>query len=456
MRIINKVKISLFISIFIIILLNVKAYAVTGIVTEITVNVREKASSSSKRIMYVTQDDKVEVLKKEGEWYQIKYNNKTGYVLGEYIKVDDSLLASDKEETEKEQETETKEVKDEEPEEEASKDIEENLKVKSNTKIRIIPNITSSVIYTVKRDTSINIIEQIEGWTYVSIENILGWVRTDKIVEENVNTDTSKNVEVSSEKNESKTYTTEEVAYIKYDTVNLREKASTTSKSLAKLKLNNQVTILEKVNTVWYKVKYDNFTGYISADLLADKKQEENEESKVSTSRSGETTSREETSTKEEESLTNNKSTNLEKEEEKKDKNFASSSSSKTSGEDIVDYAKKYLGYKYVYGGASPSTGFDCSGFTYYVYKHFGYTLSRSSIAQATEGKKVEKKDLQPGDLVIYKNTSLTRIGHVGIYIGNNKMIHASEPGVGVIITDIDSSSHNYIKRYVTARRILE
>ena len=80
--------------------------------------------------MYVTQDDKVEVLKKEGEWYQIKYNNKIGYVLGEYIKVDDSLLASDKEETEKEQETENKEVKNEEPEEEASKDIEENLKVK--------------------------------------------------------------------------------------------------------------------------------------------------------------------------------------------------------------------------------------------------------------------------------------------------------------------------------------
>ncbi len=452
MRIINKVKISLFISIFIIILLNVKAYAVTGIVTEITVNVREKASSSSKRIMYVTQDDKVEVLKKEGEWYQIKYNNKIGYVLGEYIKVDDSLLASDKEETEKEQETENKEVKNEEPEEEASKDIEENLKVKSNTQIRIIPNITSSVIYTVKKDTSINIIEQIEGWTYVSIDNILGWVRTDKIVEENVNP--PENVTVSSEKNE--TEKNGEVAYIKYDTVNLREKASTTSKSLAKLKLNNQVTILEKVNTVWYKVKYDNITGYISADLLADKKQEENEESKAPTSRSGETTSREETSTKEEESLTNNKSTNLEKEEEKKDKNFASSSSSKTSGEDIVDYAKKYLGYKYVYGGASPSTGFDCSGFTYYVYKHFGYTLSRSSIAQANDGKKVEKKDLQPGDLVIYKNTSLTRIGHVGIYIGNNKMIHASEPGVGVIITDIDSSSHNYIKRYVTARRILE
>ena len=79
----------------------------------------------------------------------------------------------------------------------------------------------------------------------------------------------------------------------------------------------------------------------------------------------------------------------------------------------------KYLGCDYVYGGSSPK-GFDCSGFTSYVYKKFGYNLSRSSGGQANDGTKVNKADLQPGDLVIYKNQSLTRIGHVGIYIGNN------------------------------------
>ena len=109
-----------------------------------------------------------------------------------------------------------------------------------------------------------------------------------------------------------------------------------------------------------------------------------------------------------------------------------------------------------MYGGGSPETGFDCSGFTSYVYKHFGYNISRSSVAQASEGTKVAKKDLQPGDILIYKNRSLTRVGHVGIYIGNNKMIHASEPGVGVTITDINSASHKYPQRYVMARRILK
>jgi len=63
---------------------------------------------------------------------------------------------------------------------------------------------------------------------------------------------------------------------------------------------------------------------------------------------------------------------------------------------------------------------------------------------------------LQPGHLLIFKNQALTKIGHVGIYIGNNKMIHASEPGVGVVITELDARGYNYNKRYVTARRIVE
>ena len=142
------------------------------------------------------------------------------------------------------------------------------------------------------------------------------------------------------------------------------------------------------------------------------------------------------------------------KEEKKSDTKTESKNG--TTGQDIVDFAKKFLGYKYKYGAASPNTGFDCSGLTYYVYKNFGYTLSRSAKGQAANGTKVEKSDLQPGDLVIYKGTSLKGIGHVGIYIGNNKMIHASEPGVGVIITDIDEKSHNYPKRYVMGRRILK
>lgn len=456
MKLLNKVKISLLISLFIIILFHIKVFAVEGIITEITVNVREKASTDSKKVMYVTQDDKVEVLKKVGDWYKIKAKNKTGYVFGEYIKVEDSKL-SVAEETNNEQ-TENQTIKDEEENKDITTDAPNKLIVKSKTQIRIIPNISSSVIYTASKDTEIKIIAQTNNWTYVSIENILGWIRTDNIIEENSVPSSEKSTDEKSEtsatENKEETTTKTKVAYIKYDTVNLREKASTSSKSLAKLKLNDEVTVLEEVSSVWSKVEVDGKTGYISTDLLADKKQEEKktEDSKDNntTSRDGQTTSREETTiTQKEEKTTTSK--NTETTSSKKEE----TTSSKVTGADIVAYAKKYFGYKYVYGGASPSTGFDCSGFTYYVYKHFGYTLSRSSVSQSTNGKEVAKSNLQPGDLVFYKNTSLTRIGHVGIYIGDNKMIHASEPGVGVIITDIDSKSHKYPQRYVTSRRII-
>ena len=260
--------------------------------------------------------------------------------------------------------------------------------------------------------------------------------------------------------------------------------------------MNNEVIIIEETNSKWTKVEYDGITGYVSADLLSSEKVEEKKKEET-TSRDGENVSRDEDKKEEnikdsyssevkEDKPANNATTNkseIEKEEPKQDTTSATDKKeeekvetdtkkeevseepkkeetnvtvSKTKGEEIVEYAKKYLGYKYVLGGSTPKSGFDCSGLTYYVYKQFGYTLSRTSTAQAKNGKEVAKSDLQPGDLLIFKNQELTKIGHVGIYIGNNKMIHASEPGVGVVITDLDARGYNYNKRFVTARRILE
>lgn len=120
-------------------------------------------------------------------------------------------------------------------------------------------------------------------------------------------------------------------------------------------------------------------------------------------------------------------------------------------GEQIVSYAKQFLGTRYISGGKTPN-GFDCSGFTSYVYKHFGYTLNSNSAGQAQNGVKVEKANLQLGDLVLFSQGSKA-IGHVGIYIGGNQFIHASNPSDGVKITSLSNSY--YVQRYVTARRIL-
>ncbi|HSH35698.1 peptidoglycan-binding protein [Schnuerera sp.] len=121
-------------------------------------------------------------------------------------------------------------------------------------------------------------------------------------------------------------------------------------------------------------------------------------------------------------------------------------------GENIVATAKKYLGTPYRYGGNS-TNGFDCSGFTQFVYKQIGINISRSSSTQAKDGKQVSRNDLQIGDLLIFTGTSGSNPGHTGIYIGDNKFIHASSGKQSqVIITDLNSGY--YSRRFICGRRL--
>lgn len=121
----------------------------------------------------------------------------------------------------------------------------------------------------------------------------------------------------------------------------------------------------------------------------------------------------------------------------------------------VVLFAKEFLGVKYKLGGASPS-GFDCSGFVWYVYNHFGIKLNRVASDQAKHGTKVAKSELLPGDLVFFTSPgNKNGIGHVGIYVGNGSFIHSSSgSSPKVIISDLTKG--NYYDRYVTARRILD
>lgn len=124
-----------------------------------------------------------------------------------------------------------------------------------------------------------------------------------------------------------------------------------------------------------------------------------------------------------------------------------------SSRDKLVAFAKTQLGKPYRYGSPGPNS-FDCSGFTSYVYKNaLGVGISRSSRTQAGNGKYVSANELLPGDLVFF-NTSGKGISHVGIYIGNGQMIHASSgANMRVIVSDIFSGY--YKSKYVTARRIL-
>lgn len=102
---------------------------------------------------------------------------------------------------------------------------------------------------------------------------------------------------------------------------------------------------------------------------------------------------------------------------------------------EVVDYALRFVGNRYVYGGTNPNTGADCSGFTSYVMRHAGgVSLSHSSGAQAGEGRAVSIESMKPGDLLFYSNGF--RINHVAIYIGNGQVVHASTEKTGIKISE--------------------
>ena len=113
----------------------------------------------------------------------------------------------------------------------------------------------------------------------------------------------------------------------------------------------------------------------------------------------------------------------------------------------IVDYAMQYLGNKYVHGGRSLAGGTDCSGFTSYIYKDFGYSLSRTPGGQySTNGRSVSYDEIQPGDIICYGKSKCT---HVGLYIGDGQIIHSANSRKGVIISAADYDNILAIKNVI-------
>ncbi len=128
-----------------------------------------------------------------------------------------------------------------------------------------------------------------------------------------------------------------------------------------------------------------------------------------------------------------------------------------SKADQIIEYAKKYLGTPYAYGQAKLGVGVDCSGFTYAVFKDNGITLNRSSRDQVRNGTTVDKSQLLPGDLVFFDTEGANNgaISHVGLYIGEGKYIHSSNgKSWAVVISNLNDAYS--IRTYVTAARVIQ
>ena len=204
-------------------------------------------------------------------------------------------------------------------------------------------------------------------------------------------------------------------------TVNVRSAPGTDNEILGRLMDGTMVTILA-IEDGWYKIKFVDLIGYVHPDYLS-------VDGLVFTYM-----------TVQEDGTTAVSYTN-----------DPAPVAATTIGGQIVEYAYKYLGYAYVYGGESPEEGFDCSGFVQYVYAQMGYSLNRTASDQYENGVAVSDDDLQLGDLVFFSRGSKA-IGHVGIYVGDGYFIHATSPGDVVRVTAL--STDYYTTRYVGARRI--
>jgi peptidoglycan DL-endopeptidase CwlO len=140
------------------------------------------------------------------------------------------------------------------------------------------------------------------------------------------------------------------------------------------------------------------------------------------------------------------------KKRKKKDKSGNKQGAS-SSGREVVRVAQKYKGAKYTWGGASPK-GFDCSGFTWYVYqKATGMDITRGVEEQWQHGRSVGHGEWKPGDMVFFENTYKRGLSHVGIYMSGDNFIHAENEQTGVVISSLDSDY--YSQRYAGARRLL-
>jgi cell wall-associated NlpC family hydrolase len=288
----------------------------------------------------------------------------------------------------------------------------------NNLNVRKSPSLTAEVVTRLDKGTIVVIIEKKGDWYLINYNGTIGYSSVDYFV----NVITRENFKAT--------------AKFTHSNVNLREKPNTSSKVLGTYS-NISVSVIG-VNDGWYKVEYNGKTGYVRTDFITITGGSGSSSGSSSSNGGSSSSGSSASSTK---AVADTTTT-------------TASAERVALGKEIADYALQYVGYKYVYGAESPSAGFDCSGLMYYVYRQFGFKLNRTAKNQWAQSntRVVGWDEVIPGDLVFISAYGNQTITHVGMYIGNKLMVHASNPTSGVVVSTLDQGY--YVNRIVGFKRV--
>jgi cell wall-associated NlpC family hydrolase len=254
--------------------------------------------------------------------------------------------------------------------------------------IRSEANTNSKVVGKLYHNGAATILGTKGEWINVKSGNVTGYIKSDYLLTGNEVYEIAEEVKA-------------ELATVKVNALNVRAKADISSSVVTMIPKGDVLEIIEE-DSEWTKISLGDKTGYVSTAYVDIK-----------------------TDFKEAISI-----------QEEKRKELAKKQSSSTSSirQSIVNYALRFKGNPYVWGGTSLTRGADCSGFTQSVLKNYGISIPRTSRSQANGGKRVSMDKIQPGDLIFYRKNG--RVNHVAMYIGNGKVVGAASRREGINIKD--------------------
>lgn len=393
--------------------------------TTTSTNLREEADVTSGKIMELKAGEKLTVLERKNGWTKVQTESgQIGWISGYYVSGDEE--ANKENETVKtEDKTSTEDVLNNNKTDQREKETNGKVTSTDFLNVRVGPSVSNGVSGVIYRGEIFKVLERNpNGWVKVLLnDGTTGWANG-KYIDMTVEQDNTNLIDYNKEQDKQNSNQGKVNSTVG---LRVRSGAGTNTSVITTLNHNSIVNIIGEENG-WYKVKLENGQiGYVGAGYIT-KTTPSNPENNNNNNNNGSG------NIKEDGQNENNKP------EEKPDNN-ASGSSKK-----VIDTATSLLGVKYSWGGTT-TAGFDCSGFTQYVYKNaLGINIPRVSRDQANAGSAVSMSNAKAGDLLYFDTMGGGRTSHVGIYLGNGKFIHASGSASNPEYVKISNLSEKWVK----------